>query len=120
MLWASELRILVCGDRNWKDWKTIEDFIKTLSKDTVIIHGNCRGADKMAGYVAKKYGLTVLPFPANWKKYGNAAGPIRNKQMIDEGKPDLVVVFHNDLSKSRGTKNMVQQARKHGIEVKLM
>jgi len=45
------LRILVCGDRNWTAWKPIEDFIKTLPKDTVIIHGDCRGADKMAGYM---------------------------------------------------------------------
>jgi len=112
--------VLICGDRNWTDWKAIEDFIKPLPKDTTIIHGNCRGADKMAGYVAeKKYGLEVISFPANWEKYGRAAGPIRNKQMIVEGKPDLVVAFHNNILKSRGTKDMVTQARRHGIRVKI-
>jgi len=74
----------------------------------------------MTGYVAKKYGLEVIWFPADWEKYGRAAGPIRNKQMIMEGKPDLVVAFHNNISKSRGTKNMVTQARRHGIRVQMM
>lgn len=111
--------VLICGDRNWTDLKLIEDFVKTLPKDTTIIHGNCRGADKMSGWAGRKYGLKVIPFSADWKKYGKAAGPIRNRQML-ESKPDLVVAFHNDLSKSRGTKDMIKQARKHGIDVKII
>lgn len=43
------------------------------------------------------------------------AGPIRNKQMLLEERPDKVVAFHNDLSKSRGTADMLRQAEKRGI-----
>ncbi len=51
--------------------------------------------------------------PADWDKFGKGAGPIRNQQMIDEGKPDLVVAFPGGT----GTADMVKRAKKHGIEV---
>ena len=108
-------RILICGDRNWKDVETIENFVKSLPPDTVIIHGGCRGADKIADKAAKEHGLMVKTFSAKWEKYGNAAGPIRNRRMILEGKPDRVVAFHDDLSKSRGTADMLKQARKRRV-----
>uniref|UniRef100_A0A6M3MD92 YspA cpYpsA-related SLOG domain-containing protein n=1 Tax=viral metagenome TaxID=1070528 RepID=A0A6M3MD92_9ZZZZ len=108
-------RILICGDRKWKDVETIENFVKSLPPDTVIIHGDCRGADKIADKAAKEHGLTVEPFSAKWEKYGGAAGPIRNRRMLVEGKPDRVVAFHDDLSKSRGTADMVKQARKRHV-----
>lgn len=109
------LRILICGDRRWTDRKAIEDFIKTLPKDTVIIEGECKGADMMARDLAYSYQLEVYQFPAQWERYGKAAGPIRNEAMIRYGRPDLVVAFHNNLSKSKGTWNMITRARKHGI-----
>jgi len=108
-------RILICGDRNWTDVETIENFIRSLSPDTIIIHGNSKGADKIAERKAKEHGLTVKGYSADWNQYGRAAGPIRNKQMLLEGRPDKVVAFHNDLSKSRGTADMLRQAEKKGI-----
>ena len=108
-------RILICGDRNWKDVKTIENFVRSLPPDTVIIHGDCRGADKIADKAAKENGLKVETFSAKWEKYGRAAGPIRNRRMILDGKPDRVVAFHDDISKSKGTADMLKQARKQGI-----
>ncbi|KKN01348.1 hypothetical protein LCGC14_1128740 [marine sediment metagenome] len=48
--------------------------------------------------------------------YGKAAGPIRNKQMLDEGQPHLVLAFHDNIEESTGTKDMVKQAAKRGIE----
>ena len=108
-------RILICGDRNWKDVETIENFVRSLPPDTVIIHGGCRGADRIADKAAKEHGLTVEDFSAKWEKYGRAAGPIRNRRMILEGKPDRVVAFHDDLSKSRGTADMLKQARKQRV-----
>ena len=114
------LRILICGDRNWTDKKAILEFLWKLSRDTLIIEGECRGADRIARDLAILLGFNILPFPADWKRYGKAAGPIRNQQMLDEGKPDLVIAFHNDLSKSRGTRDMVNRAKKAGIQVKVI
>lgn len=70
----------------------------------------------MCGWVAEReFNLKVIPVPAKWKQYGKAAGTIRNQQMLDEH-PDIEVVyaFHDDLPKSKGTKDMCQRADKAG------
>jgi hypothetical protein len=83
-------------------------------KNTTIIHGDARGADSLAGGLAKLLGMFVIPVTAKWDIYGKAAGPIRNRQMLALG-PDLVLAFHNDIENSLGTKNMVTIARKQGV-----
>jgi len=111
--------VLICGDRNWTDSVAIRSYLAKLQDwgyDT-LVEGEARGADRIAASEARRIGFTVLPFPAKWGLYGKAAGPIRNQQMIDEGHPELVVYFHNDLPNSRGTKDMVRRAGILGIEV---
>ena len=112
------MRVIICGDRMWSDIKAIRKYILSLPPGSVIIEGECRGADKIARNICYDYGFEVLPFPADWR-LGSAGGPIRNRQMIVEGKPDLVVAFHNNLAESRGTKDMIRQAREHGIPVEV-
>jgi len=102
------MRVLICGDRNWRELQPIADCIESLPLDTVIIHGNARGADKMADGLAHYRGLIVLSYPALWNQFGRAAGPIRNQQMLEDGKPDVVAFFHNNLRNSKGTKDMVK------------
>ena len=112
-------RILICGDRHWKDYMTIDTFVKNLPAGTVIIQGMCRGVDRMAKRAGHKYGFTVKDYPADWNKHSKAAGPIRNQQMLDEGKPDIVMAFHNNISKSRGTRNLLNQASERGIPAQI-
>lgn len=114
------MRILVCGDRNWEDEKCIENALKKYPTNTILIHGNCRGADKLSGIVAKKLGMEVIPFPANWGRYGKGAGHVRNQQMLDEGKPEKIIAFHSNLEKSKGTLNMVTKARKAKLPVEII
>lgn len=113
-------KMLVCGDRNWKD----KDFMLRLLDDiliyfgiTEIIEGCARGADRTAEEWAIEHDIPVRHFPAQWDTYGKSAGPIRNRQMLKEGRPDMVVAFHESLNTSKGTKNMVQIAQKEGIPV---
>ena len=56
--------------------------------------------------------MLVNPFPAQWSKYGRAAGPLRNTQMLSEGNPDIVLAFHDNIKRSRGTRNMIVQSLK--------
>jgi len=67
----------------------------------------------MAGDWAVERGVECLQYPADWEKLGRAAGPIRNEQMLREGKPDLVVAFPG----ARGTAHMVRIAREAGVRV---
>jgi hypothetical protein len=108
------MKILICGDRNWTDYRKIYRVVQEFPADTIVIHGDCRGADKLAGRAASKLGLSVTAFPANWEKHGKAAGHIRNAQMLDES-PDIVIAFHNDLDSSRGTRDMLSKAEAAGL-----
>lgn len=110
------MRVLVCGGRDFSDteyaYKTLDALDDEYGID-VIIEGDARGADRIAGFWARKHRIDNLKFRANWDKYKNAAGPIRNQQMLDEGKPDLVVAFPGGT----GTADMIRRAKKAGVEV---
>jgi hypothetical protein len=111
----------------------IRSFLKNeVPADAIIIEGEARGADKMARQEAEKLGMTVERYPANWEVtddtpphrirqrkdgtlYDVAAGPIRNTQMLKEGKPDRVVAFHSNIKRSKGTADMIRQAKAAGI-----
>ena len=116
------MRVLVCGDREWSNGEVMLRRLQALEEydEVVIIEGEARGADLMARGIAKFFGWKVLAFPANWDKYHRAAGPIRNQQMLVEGKPDLVLAFHVDLERSKGTKDMVNRARRAGVPVEVI
>ncbi len=109
--------VLCCGDRNWTSWKVIQKRLALLPPGCVIVHGDARGADKMSGFVAKRLGFEVRKYPADWAKYGKAAGPIRNRLQFDTEQPSLVLAFHNDLASSKGTKDMVLYAESKGCLV---
>jgi hypothetical protein len=109
------MRVLVCGSRNFNDRKLMVREFDKLPTDVVIIHGGAWGADKMAEEMALARGMRVECYHADWKAHGKAAGPIRNQRMIDEGKPDLVLAFPRPGSK--GTWDMVNRAKKAGVEV---
>ncbi len=112
------LRVLICGSRTWEDEEPIRCLLSSLSSGyTTVIHGGANGVDTIAGRLAKRMGMEVQVFYAEWTRYGKAAGPIRNRQMLVEGTPDIVHAFSVDLSVSKGTADMVQQARKSGVPV---
>ena len=111
------MKVLVCGARDWDDYRAIWNRLKKLPKGTTIIHGNCRGADQMAGAAAEALGLKVIKEPALWNTLGKAAGLVRNQDILDEHHPDLVIAFHHDLDQSKGTKDMISRAKLIGIKV---
>ena len=92
------MRILVFGGRDYLNYENIRDAIEDLFCGTWI-----EKEDKAIKiFLAKAFHYTKLEdhkrvnytdYPVDWEKYGKAAGPIRNQQMIDKGKPDLVVAF---------------------------
>jgi hypothetical protein len=112
------MKVLVCGSREWTDEDLVLRRLAELPHGTTVIHGDCRGADRMAGGAAKMFKLEVVAVPADWS-LGRSAGPIRNRKMLDM-KPDLVIAFHDDVENSKGTKDCVGEARKRGIPVEVV
>lgn len=120
------MRVIVCGGRDYgknpdgSDNDVEMDFLFDYLMDILLEHpnmtviqGEARGADALAKLWANFMKVPVVSFPADWKKYGNRAGPVRNLQMIEEGKPDLVVAFRGGA----GTTNMIKQALFNNIKV---
>lgn len=73
------MRILCCGDRNWKSFDIIQRELKKFrellfDEDITVIEGVAKGADSICGWIARQLGYKVLEFPADWKRYGRAAG----------------------------------------------
>lgn len=117
------MRILICGDRNWSNYTVIKVAVgracpNPLPTD-VIIDGCARGADTIGFQVGREFGFQAMRFPADWHSEGKAAGPLRNIKMLREGKPDLVLAFHNFLPNSKGTKHMVRIALDAKIPVQV-
>jgi hypothetical protein len=93
-----------------------------LPDGTIVIHGDAEGADTCADFEARARGFPVRSSPAQWHKYGPAAGPIRNQQMLDEEHPDkdgvpigVFFAFAADFATSKGTRDMVRRALLAGI-----
>lgn len=110
------IRVLVCGGRNFADYTDLcarLDRLHSFRGISKIINGGAPGADTLAARWAIERGVPLATYPADWDKHGRAAGPIRNQQMIDDGKPDAVIAFHG----GRGTADMVRKAEKAGIGI---
>lgn len=112
---------MVCGDRHWTDREAIREVLEKLWKEgyRVLIEGGADGADKIAGEEGTDLAYVVIEVKANWKRHHNGAGPVRNAVMLTLN-PDLVVAFHHDLANSKGTANMVKQARKAGVRLEVI
>jgi len=109
------MRVLITGGRDFSDRALLNDALDRLYAQhafTVLIHGDASGADRLSGEWAASKGIQVEARPADWKKHGRAAGPIRNSQMLDE-RPELVIAFPG----GKGTADMVRKAKQAGLEV---
>jgi hypothetical protein len=116
------MRVLVCGPRDWTDddyvWDVLDCII--LPNIKLLISGCADGIDAISCEWANARGVPVLPFPARWYKYKKSAGPIRNRKMLEDGKPDLVFAFrYPGEPLTQGMGDMVKQAEKAGIRIRV-
>ena len=109
------MKLLVTGSRSWPDKQAVYNVLTELNP-TLVIHGGATGADAFAEQWAVEHDVLVDRHPADWGKYGRAAGAIRNAQMVNE-KPDLVVAFLH--GNSPGTRMTMKMAEAAGIPVRL-
>lgn len=109
------MRVLVCGGRDFSDevlaFKTLDTVLHKYP-DMIVIQGMAKGADLMAMKWCVKREIATIGVPAEWGKYGKAAGMKRNKVMRDVWKPDACVAFKGGV----GTKGMIALMREVGIE----
>src|SRR6266511_3163605 len=120
------MRLLVCGSRTWTDhvqlgWEIEGIVAEHQGEPIVLLHGDARGADRLAGELAQARGWRLEVYPAHWRTQGRAAGIRRNLRMLHQARPDLVLAFvDKPLPTSRGTAHMVAIARVAHIPVRVI
>jgi hypothetical protein len=111
------MRVLVCGGRDFYDWRlvclTLYEVFKGKTEN-VILEGGAAGADSLARQFAIYEDIPFEEYPADWKKLGYQAGILRNLYMLEKGKPDLVIAFPG----GKGTAHMVKIAKEANVEVR--
>ncbi len=111
-------KILICGSKHWRDTELINSVLQIIVDNpiqTTVIHGGCQGADKIAGFSAKKLGCSIIKVLAEWISYGYTSDSARNEIMLKHD-PDFVIAFHRDIKSSQETKDTLKKAHKMGIK----
>lgn len=107
------MRVLVCGGRNFDQWRTIARTLDALApKPSVLIQGGASGADRLAAKWADTRNVPVVTYPPNWSR-GKRGGPERNAFMLRDSRAEVVIAFPG----GRGTADMIEQARAAGVDV---
>lgn len=114
------IKVIIAGTRDFNDYaflkKNLDYFLQGINpnnEEIEIVSGNARGADKLGERYAKEHNLPVKLFPANWDKYGKRAGYLRNQEMANYA--DVLIAFWDE--KSKGTKHMIDIAKKQDLTV---
>lgn len=112
------MKVIIAGGRLFNDYELlVQRCTHALSnqEDIEIVSGTANGADKLGERFAKDNGYSIIQFPADWDKFGKSAGYKRNAQMSEYA--DALIAFWD--GKSKGTKHMIDLAKKTGLKVKV-
>ena len=115
-----EFRVIIAGTRDFSDYQLLRDkcdailSAKRQDSNIVVISGTARGADRLGERYARERGYEIRQFPADWLNDEKKAGPIRNAKMADNA--DALIAFWD--GQSRGTKNMIDTAKRKGLAVR--
>ena len=114
----TKYKVIIAGCRDLADYELLKeecDFYLQNQKpeDIVIVSGHASGADALGEHYALERDLQLETYTADWKAHGRAAGPIRNAQMASVA--HALIAFWD--GKSRETKNMIDTAKKHNLQV---
>lgn len=108
------MKVIIAGSRDIDDFSLVKEAVTESGFEiTEVVSGKAPGVDKLGEQWAEQNDVPVKEFPADWKLHGKGAGPIRNVQMAKYAEA-LIALWDGQ---SRGTSNMIQNARAYGLEV---
>lgn len=113
------MNIIIAGGRDFNNYEFLKEKCSNvinsfLFKDDIkLVSGKAKGADTLGENFAKEFNYQLLEYPANWNEYGKSAGYIRNEEMA---KISQVLIAFWD-GKSKGTKHMINLAKKYNLEI---
>ncbi|WP_111709093.1 DUF2493 domain-containing protein [Lutibacter citreus] len=113
------MKLIIAGGRTFNDYKKLcaecDNILQDQNNVEIVSGAYYKGADKLGEQYAKERGYIVTKFPADWKRFGKAAGPKRNEQMANYA--DALIAFWD--GKSRGTMNMIDLSEQFGLFLKI-
>lgn len=108
------MKTIIAGMRDFHHYKTLLSAAQKCPFEiTSVVSGGAKGVDALGERFAADHSLPIERYPADWKKHGRAAGPIRNAEMAENAEA-LLAIWDG---KSRGTGNMIFNAKKRGLAV---
>lgn len=117
-----DYRIIVAGGREFNKYRLLEKTLNKLLKEKskthniIIVSGTAKGADTLGETYATRKKYQIEQFRANWNKYGNFAGILRNEDIAKVA--NACVCFWD--GKSTGTKSMIELAKKYKLQVRVV
>lgn len=120
------IAVIISGSRDFSDYIIFEKFvswsIENIKKHNLtFIHGDARGADKLAIKYCKSTGCQIKAFPADWQMFGSWAGIVRNQEMLDYALEnfDKVVLIAFPSKQGRGTQQMIKICKEAGVPTRV-
>jgi hypothetical protein len=114
--------VIACGSRDYDDrekvYHVLDAYYGRIGPKMLLLNGGARGADTLAREWAVDRQVDHMTLYAKWELFGRSAGPIRNRRMAKR-KPRLVLAFHPDIDKSKGTADMIDIAERRDIKYKV-
>ena len=115
------MKVLVFGGRDFHNYALVKKVLDQV-RPSHIVHGAAGGADSLGGRYAREHNIPCTPYPAFWKRMDprtgrtytdRRAGINRNKRMLADSKPDLLIGFPGGT----GTAHMRDHATSKGYRV---
>jgi hypothetical protein len=119
-------KVIIAGSRKFCDYpklrtscdSILQEWLSDPHADVMVVSGGAHGADNLGELYAEERGLEIDRHPADWKRHGRSAGVIRNIEMAECA--DMLIAFPKEGEPNRGTMNMVKEARKRGLRVRII
>ena len=118
----TDYRVIIAGSRSFNDYELLREQCLSILQEkmrthrVIIVSGHARGADSLGERFANEFRLPFELHPAKWRLLGKAAGMVRNAEMAKCS--DALISFWD--GESRGTRHMINFARKRGLEVSVI
>ena len=108
------MKTIIAGSRGINDYSIVRQAIlESRFEITEIVSGGAYGVDTLGERYARENNIPIKRFLPDWNKYGKKAGILRNQEMGDYA--DALIAIWD--GKSRGTKFMIDYAKKKGLRV---
>lgn len=108
-------KLAIVGSRTFLDLEAVRSFVRQVhatGENVEIVSGGAQGVDKAAELEARRLGMPVKIFAADWNTHGRSAGYKRNVEIVAYS--DEIVAYWDGVSSgTKHTIDIAQSAGKH-------